>query len=64
MGGMAIPSSTTSKTPSDSVVPWASVSSVSGRRIRAEYTKRNATRRHESVMRSSTPRTRPAQDGS
>ena len=32
--------------------------------IRAEYTKRNATRRHESVMRSSTPRTRPAQDGS
>ncbi len=32
--------------------------------IRAEYTKRNATRRHESVMRSSTPRTRPAQEGS
>jgi hypothetical protein len=32
--------------------------------IRAEYTKRNATRRHESVMRSSTPRPRPAQEGS
>jgi hypothetical protein len=32
--------------------------------IRAEYTKRNAGRRHESVMRSTTPRTRPAQEGS
>lgn len=32
--------------------------------IRAEYVKRNAVRRHESVARSSPPQSRPAQDGS
>ena len=32
--------------------------------IAVEYMKRNATRRHESVARSSPPRSRPAQDDS
>jgi hypothetical protein len=32
--------------------------------IRAEYTKRNAIRRHEFVVRSAPPQSRPAQDGS